>query len=139
MSQKSNTTVKEALTALVADFPNSVVADLLTHFSAEVVIELIQIYSGQAIFIPKVESVWRSYRNKVIQDTLDLRNTLVERKQLANFFGITHQHVAAIYSRERKQRKVSRRTTRLTAKRVYADEMRATFEEVKDVLFGGRK
>jgi len=126
---------KEALEALILDYPNSAVAGLMTHFSPEVVIDFIQIYSGQQINVPKVESVWRSYRNKVVCETLDVRNDKSTREQLAVFFGISSSYIPVIYSNEKKKRRiVSLRTIRSAAKRVHVDEMRETLKDAKDIL-----
>jgi len=131
---------KQALEALIVDYPNSVVASLMTHFSPEIVIDFIQIYSGQQISVPKVESVWKSYRNRVICETLSVKNDKNTREKLAVFFGISSSWVSMIYSDEKKKRRVvGSRTIQLAAKRVHMDEMRRTLKDAKDILFEKRK
>lgn len=130
---------KQALEALILDYPNSAVAGLMTHFSPEIVIDFIQIYSGQQINVPKVESVWRSYRNRVICETLDIQNDKSTRDQLAVFFGISPSYIPVIYSNEKKKRHViSFRTIQSAAKRVHVDEMRETLKDAKAILLRKR-
>ena len=130
---------KQALEALILDYPNSAVAGLMTHFSPEIVIDFIQIYSGQQINVPKVESVWRSYRNKVICETLSVKNDKSTREQLAVFFGISPSYIPVIYSNETKKRQaVSFRTIQSAAKRVHVDEMRETLKDAKAILLRKR-
>ena len=88
----------EALIAVALEFPNSVVADFLLYFSPEVVMKLIEVFSGRTIRIPTVSAVWRSYRNKVIFDTLNIKNTRGVRQQLAFFFGIDKVRVSNLYA-----------------------------------------
>lgn len=87
--------VKEGLFAYISEFPNSIVGDLLSHFYTkeswapqEIILQLLTLYSGSQLTIPKVESIWRSYRDKVVVETLLIKNTQVSRQQLAAYFGV---------------------------------------------------
>jgi len=139
-STTSTELFKESVRAMALQHPNSIIADLLTHFSPKIVMEIIQIYSGQQLVIPRIESVWRSYRNKVVRDTLDMRNTLSEREQLAGFFGTSSQYISVIYSNEKKKHPVvSTRTTTSVAERVYRDKVRGAFKDAEHILFAAKK
>lgn len=128
--------LKTAVESLASEFPNSIVADLLVHFPHAVVFKLIEIYSGRTLRIPRTESVWRSYRNKVIYDALTAENILAVRRQLSEFFGISPNHVRSIYTYEknRKMRTLKKRSTERSAKLVYKGRMGKFFEEITEVI-----
>jgi len=89
----------EAIEAFVRDFPSSVITELLVHFDKKTVVEFINIYSGKVISIPSVNSIWISYRNRVIKEVLSKENSKAMRLMLAERFGLLPEDVSRIYSR----------------------------------------
>ena len=65
---------RKAVESFARQFPNSVIADLIMHFSKETVVKLIELYSGRQITLPTISSVWISHRNKMIKEELDKDN-----------------------------------------------------------------
>ncbi len=126
----------DALHSAAEEYPNTILADLLTQFSIEQVVKFIIYFSGQTIKIPTVDKVWKGYRNHIIFDTLNARDTAFERKRLAKYFGISLSSVSIILSNEkRKEHKLTDKTVRLSAKRTYDTEMKESLDELKTVLF----
>ena len=135
--------LEAALASTAKDFPNSVVADLMMYFPQKFVLKLITMFSGQRVWFPKVETIWKSYRNKIIKEALDAKNTKVVREQLAVFFGISSKRVSDVYHEmKRKEKKpkpkVYTKTIRKTARRIYAMEQAELLKEFKDVLLKKR-
>jgi hypothetical protein len=91
----------DAVAASAGENPKSVVGDLMMHFDATTVIKIIKVFSGRRINFPKIESIWTHYRNKVVVDTLNLKNTRQIREQLAGFFAISSDNVARIFSQSK--------------------------------------
>jgi len=89
---------KEAIEAFIKDFPNSVVSDLLMYFGEDVVVRFVELYSGQKINIPSVNSIWISYRNRKVVEELDKKNTKEVREMLADNFGLEDKEVTDIYA-----------------------------------------
>ena len=89
----------EAIEAFVRDFPSSVITELLIHFDKKTVVDFISIYSGRVISIPSVNSIWISYRNRVIKEVLSKENSRARRLMLAERFGLLPEDVSRIYSR----------------------------------------
>lgn len=134
---------KEALLAFVNDFPNSVVADLLMHFDKEVVVKLVEFYSGRQLTIPTVKTVWTSYRNRIIASTLKKEDTGVVRERLASNFGLTNQRLSEIYSHAKKTRitRVKDRTITNIVDTIFKKNFKKYNREVKilvEVLEGGK-
>jgi len=88
----------EAIKAFVRDFPSSVITELLIHFDKKTVVEFISVYSGRVISIPSINSIWISYRNRVIKETLSKENSKATRLMLAERFGLLPEDVSRIYS-----------------------------------------
>ena len=136
MTQNSERTLlfKEALRALVADHPESIVASLLMHFSSTVVMDLIHLYSGKALQIPNANSVMRSYRNKVIRDAIDTNNDRQTRERLATFFKLTPAHVSDIYREAKKRHQPTSRKGHIVVKRIYESELEKALVEAKGII-----
>ncbi len=131
-------TFVEILEITAEDFPNSIVADLLRDFPADFVVRFIEIYSGQRFYVPNIEAVYRKYRNKVIKQTLDKKDTKEIRLQLARHFSITLEQLRQtyIYTSERKKPKVfNAKSMEDSAKRLFRKEAKRTIREMKKVLF----
>jgi len=88
----------DAVAASAGENPKSVIGDLMMHFDAATVIKIIKVFSGRRVNFPKIESVWTHYRNRVVVDTLNLKNTRQIREQLAYFFAISPGKVANIFA-----------------------------------------
>jgi len=133
---KKDDLIQDALESAAEAFPNSIIADLLSHFPPKIVMEFIEIYSGQYLKIPKVDTVWRSYRNKIIRETLDLKNTSVVRRRLSEYFGIPLGRVSSIYRDEKnKKRKYRKSSMEKSLQRIYAKESKKAFEDMKTILY----
>lgn len=90
--------LEDAVIASASNNPKSIIGDLMMHFDAATVIKIIKVFSGRRVNFPKIESVWTHYRNRVVVDTLNLKNTKLIREQLAFFFGISIGKVANIFA-----------------------------------------
>jgi len=130
MSDKSEAVIHKALESLAKASPNSVVGDLMMLFPDDMVIKIISSFSGEIVKIPKVETVWRTYRNTVVRETLDTKNDRPNRDRLAAYFGISTEHVSKIYREERAKHE---RTTRSTVRRSARVAYRSMFDDmIKD-------
>lgn len=130
----------DALHSAAEEYPNTILADLLVQFPIEQVVKFIIYFSGQTIKIPTVDKVWRGYRNHIIFDTLSARDTAFERKRLAKYFGISPSSISIIFSNEKnKQHSITKKTIRLSAKRVYDSGMNEMLNELKGILFKKHK
>ena len=127
---------QDALYSAAEEYPNTILADLLMQFSIEDVVKFIIYFNGQTLKVPTVERIWRGYRKHIIYNTLSARDTTFERKKLARYFGITDAYVTVLFNQHRnKQNKISKKTVRLSAKRVYDSEMNEMLNELRGVLF----
>jgi len=99
MTKAEQDILREALEALSENLPNSIVADLVAHFESSVVIELLTLYGGRQVKFPKVDTLWTSYRNQVIVQELVINNSKENRRQLAEYFGISTDIVSKAFSR----------------------------------------
>lgn len=120
------TIVQEALQTFCANFPDSVVGDLMMLFPNDVVLKIITTFSGEVLKVPKVESVWRGYRDAIIADTLSTKDDKATRQRLASYFGITVDRVNRIYisttqRRQRKRRHTIRRSAAVAYRNVFDD------------------
>jgi len=93
---------KEAVLLVAQEMPNSSIGDLLAVLPESCVLQLVESFSGTCIKIPKVETIWRVYRNRIIKDTLDQKDTMVVRQKLAEYFGITRDTVNQVYNWEKR-------------------------------------
>ena len=135
--QNKKEAIQNLLMASAEEHPNCIVVDLLAHFSPETVMKIIELYSGERLFIPKVETIWKNYRNKVIRDMLDAKNTRVIREQLSQFFKISLNYVTVIYGRSHlKVRKVKTNFVNDAARRIYIDESDSVLKEIQEALSG---
>jgi len=119
--------VQEALQAFCSNFPDSVVGDLMMLFPDDVVLKIITTFSGETIKVPKVETVWRGYRDAIIADTLRVKDDKSNRQRLASYFGITVDRVNRIHAstsqrRARKRHHSIRRSAAAAYRNVF-DEM----------------
>lgn len=89
----------DAIMSSARENPRSVVGDLMVHFDAPTVIKILKIFSGKSVRFPKLETVWTHYRNRVIVDTLNVKNTKAIREQLSSFFAVSPQTVADVYAK----------------------------------------
>ncbi len=58
-------------------------------------------FKGKRIYIPKWNSVGKSYRNSKIYKALKKKNNLWNRRKQCEEYGITMKEIAWIYRRER--------------------------------------
>jgi len=131
----SDDLIHEALIAAAEDYPSSIIADLLTQFSMEDVVKFIVYFNGQVIRVPSVDKIWRGYRNRVIQTTLDSEDSATTRNRLAKYFGISIPYLALIYHKSKqKKRGLSKSVVNLSASRIYNTEMAKLLKEVQTTL-----
>jgi len=123
----------------VADeFPNSIVADMLTHFDKDTVLQILVLYGGRQLRIPKVDSIWSSYRNKQIMDTLNRRNDRVSRHQLAEYFGISESTVSDLFNKAKQRNKyLSNTQVRRVVDTIYRKYVEKFHKEMK-ALFSNK-
>lgn len=91
----------DGLNDLGSKYPDSFVVDMLTNFSVDVVLKFMTLYSGRTLSVPKIDFIWKSYRNKIIIKTLLVENNKVIRLQLAEYFGISPNTVRGIFYKYR--------------------------------------
>jgi len=128
----------KALDVLADEFPNSIVADLLTHFDKPTVLKLLVLYGGRQLSIPKTDSIWTSYRNKVIVDNLDVKNDRVARHQLAEYFGITDNDVSMVFSKAKQRKKyLSNKQVQYVVDTIYRKNVERFHKEMK-ALFSNK-
>lgn len=132
---EKNQLLVKALKATAEEYPNSVVGDLLMLFPYDVVMKLLVTFAGEQIVFPKLDTIWRSYRNRVIFNTLTTRNTKELRVRIGATFGISEEKVARIYFYEKTKRQhVPKSTLERSAKRMYQSNLEVLMHEVKDSL-----
>ena len=102
MSEKG--IVRAALESYSSDFPDSVIGDLMMLFPDDIVLKILTCFSGEAVSFPKVDKIWKSYRDSVIHETLGVRNTQQQQRQLSEYFGIPVSRVLEIFRREETKR-----------------------------------
>lgn len=136
MISKKTTISKEALELASELFPNSILGDLLINFPTDFAVKFITIFSGRFIYMPKVETIYRLYRNKTIKDKLENNDVVEVRQYLSNFFGITMKRVSEIYHQEKKRKRKGRKIDAKSIKRisdaVFRDEIRKVSDDVSD-------
>lgn len=125
----------KAIEATAVEYPNSVVGDLLMLFPQDVVMKLLVTFAGEQVTFPKLDTIWRSYRNKVIYDTLKIKNTRDTRSQLGITFGISDDKVSRVFSYEKTKRtNISPTTLERSAKRAYQSNLEDLMKDVKVCL-----
>lgn len=105
MVRHSPKTIKKMLEMIVTRFPKSCIADLLIYFPPEVVMKFLIVFGGTIIRVPKVEAVWRAYRNGLIYDKLSLCDDRLVKERLAAQFKISTHYVGEIFRGEKNRRK----------------------------------
>jgi len=93
--------IKESLSEVQSRYPDSIIADLLTHFDQDTVLKLMILYNGRTICFPKIDTMWKTFRNKIIVDALSILNNHTNVKQLAHYFGIPEYTIRNIYYSQR--------------------------------------
>ena len=127
-----------ALQALADEQPNSIVADMLTHFDKATVLQILVLYGGTRPRIPKVDQIWNQFRNQTIVDNLDVRNDRVTRHQLAEYFGILDNDVSMIYSKAKQKKKyLSNSQVRRVVETLYKKNVEAFHKDMK-ALFSNK-
>ncbi len=131
--------IKQALEALSEDYPNSIISDMLYHFPKDVVLQFLILYNGRRIIVPQVETIWKSYRNKIIFDTLVVNNSKVARQQLAEYFKVLESTVSKIFHREcnRLSPRLTQATLGKIAQVIYNKEVQNLHKDMKK-LFGDK-
>ena len=116
------------------NWPDSLLAELLTKFSTPTVAKLIRLYSGQQLQIPYEDDIWKTYRNRKIREALDENGDTATRNKMARLFGVSRLRVSAIYREEKKKFPSTRRAAaKKAAKNIYAKELRIVQKEVTKV------
>lgn len=104
-------------------------------FPQDVVMKLLVTFAGEQVTFPKLDTIWRSYRNKVIYDTLKIKNTRDTRSQLGITFGISDDKVSRVFSYEKTKRtNISPTTLERSAKRAYQSNLEDLMKDVKVCL-----
>lgn len=133
---------EESLEIAAEHFPDSIIPDLLMNFPAKVVVKFIVAFSGQRITVPRIESVWRCYRNKLIKKRLDENNSAEIRRELAFRFGITENGVRLAYEREcereKKRAKISGKTIERVTSGVFVAEAKEAIKDMKNFSKKGK-
>lgn len=119
--------IHEALKATAANLPNSIVGDLMMLFPDDVVLRFLNSFSGMVLSVPKVESVWRIYRNQVVCDTLAAKNDRPTRERLASYFGISVDKISRIYAENKNLKK---RPARSSVHRAAVVAYRSKFNDI---------
>lgn len=133
---EKNQLLAKALEATAEEYPNSVVGDLLMLFPHEVVMTLLVTFAGEQIVFPKLDVIWRSYRNRVIFNALSARNTKEIRTRLGLTFGLAEDKVAKIFFYEKtKRNRVHKGTLERSAKRMYQGNLEILMKDVKQSLY----
>lgn len=133
--KEKNRIVHDALKSISTVFPNSVVGDLMMIFPDDVVMKFISAFSGLIIHVPKVETVWKTYRNAVIKETLDVKNDRVNRDRLAAYFGISAGQVSDIYSgMKRRGGRIHKETVKRTAQVIYRSKFDSMLKDARRAL-----
>lgn len=135
MKKTEKEILKQALESLANNYPNSVVADLMTHFEPSIVIELLTLYGGSQVKFPEIDTLWVSYRNQVITEQLVINNNKETRRQLAEYFGVPADKVTDIFSQyKRKTIRVSWSTVEKIIETVYRKNSEIFHREMKQLF-----
>lgn len=135
MTEPAQKLKHEALDALADEYPNSIVADMLTHFNKDIVLQFLVLYGGRQMSLPKTDSIWVSYRNKVIVGTLDVKNDRVTRHQLAEYFGVLDSDVSKIYYQSKQRKKyLSNAQVQRVVDSIYRKNAEKFHKEMKDLF-----
>jgi hypothetical protein len=133
---KSEDLFFKAIEASAVDNPNSVVCDLMTLFDKDVVSKLLVTFSGEQIFFPKIESIWASYRNQVIFNTLSAKCDIQTKRFLARQFDVSVDRITRIfYDTKGKASSVKPVTIRKFQGRVYRSKFQKLMKDSRDALF----
>jgi hypothetical protein len=104
-------------------------------FPQDVVMKLLVTLAGEQITFPKLDTIWRSYRNKVVHDALKIKNTRDTRAKLAAHFSISEDKVSRIFSYEKTKRfNVPPATLERSAKRAYQSNLEVLMADIKVCL-----
>jgi len=126
---------KEAVLLVAKEVPNSSIGDLLAVLPESCVLALVESFSGECIKIPKVETIWRVYRNRIIKDTLDQKDTIVIRQKLAEYFGISRDTVNQAYSWEKhRASRLQTRHVNKSIKRIVASKQEEILQKFRNAL-----
>lgn len=124
-----------ALVSVAETSPTSVLGDLLMLFSPEVAVKLVITFAGDRIDFPKLNTIWNTYRAKVIRNSLMAKNDSATRQRLAHYFGISTRKVSEIlYAEKGKEKKVTDSLLAKSARRVYRHELDTLLKDVKTAL-----
>lgn len=125
----------EAMVSVAETYPTSVLGDLLMLFPPEVSVKLVVTFAGDTVSFPKLDTIWKTYRSKVIRNSLVAKNDSVTRTRLAHYFGVSTRKVSEIFHAEKdKERKVTDTLLAKSARRVYRHELDNLLKDVKDAL-----
>ena len=125
--------ISEGLQAYADKFPNSVVVDLIANFDKEMVLKFLILYGGRQISVPKVDGIWRNYRDQVIEQTLDVKNNRVVRKKLSEYFKVMPRVITDSYARSKY---VAKRLSTDAIDRVIETVYRKNTEKLRKYLRG---
>lgn len=135
MELKKRRMLSRALSVFTETFPNSVVGDLMMIFPDDIVLKVITCFSGEKVKFPKVETVWKSYRNEIIRQTLDVKRDRQTILRLANYFGISEEHIRYVHRQERQRAQRRKKSSVRRAARVaYRDVFEEMIKEAKEAL-----
>ena len=126
---------KNAVIAMAKDVPNSVLADLLSILSEDSVVKIVEGFSGEDLKIPRIEDVWRIYRNKIIKDTLSKKNSKLIKQRLSEHFGIGTDAIQQIYNSERvKEYRIRPKVVDRSIKRIVASKQEDVLKKFREAL-----
>jgi len=125
----------DAMISVAETHPTSVLGDLLMLFPPEVAVKLVETFAGDTISFPKLNTIWKTYRSKVIRNTLSAKNDSLTRQKLAAYFGISTNKVSEIYHGEKeKVKQVSDSLLAKSARRLYRHDLDQLLKDVKIAL-----
>jgi len=135
MKKSKEEILSEGLQALGQEYPDAFVADMLTHFDENVVLKFMTLYNGRTLKVPNVDLIWKSYRNKVIIETLLVDNTIVVRQKLAEHFGISPVTVRDVFYKHRsKVKKITNKTVLNIVETVYRKNVEIFHRDMKNMF-----
>jgi len=135
MKKTKDEILSEGLQALGQEYPDAFVADMLTHFDEKTVLEFMTLYNGRTLKVPTVDLIWKSYRNKVIIETLLVDNTIVVRQKLAEHFGLAVDTVRKVFYKHRsKVKKITNKTVLNIVETVYRKNVEIFHKEMKKMF-----
>jgi len=125
----------DAMISVAEVYPTSVLGDLLMLFPHDVAVKLVVTFAGDTISFPKLDTIWKTYRSKVIRNSLLEKNSTVTRQHLAAYFGISTKKVSEIFYAEKdKEKKVTDSLLAKSARRTYRHELDNLMKDVKSAL-----